>query len=68
MKKMADQLDKKQKDANKKQEEEDIDSLRAILESLMILSDNYSPTGCEGKAHERDVLTSKPQILKVGIS
>jgi len=38
MKKMATDLDAKQKKANKKEEEEDIDSLRAILESLMILS------------------------------
>ena len=35
----------------------------------MVLSnvtvDMFSPTGCEMKAHERDILMPKPQILKV---
>jgi hypothetical protein len=38
MKKMAEQLDQSQKEANKQEEEEDINSLRNILESLMTLS------------------------------
>jgi uncharacterized coiled-coil DUF342 family protein len=38
MKEMADKLDKAQQKANQKQQQEDINSLRSILESLMILS------------------------------
>jgi hypothetical protein len=38
MEQMAQQLEDSQKEANKKQDEEDIDLLRNILESLMILS------------------------------
>ncbi len=38
MKEMADELNKQQEKANQQQQEEDINSLRSILESLMILS------------------------------
>ena len=38
MEKMAEKLDAMQKDANKKEQEEDINSLRSILENLMTLS------------------------------
>jgi hypothetical protein len=38
MKEMANQMDAVQQEANKQQEEEDINSLRAVLESLMSLS------------------------------
>jgi hypothetical protein len=40
MKKLAEQLDKQQQEANKQQQEEDIDLLRNILESLITLSFN----------------------------
>ena len=55
MKKLADELEMMQSAANKKQEEEDINLLRAILESLMTLSFTQEETMMRfGKVKDND--------------